>query len=147
MGILTFSMQCLSQREHFHGQSPAQILADKCAITLAGFGHGIKSPTVPRHCGDDTESFYDMKDNKLKMPLPASICHKHSRFLHTRQEFPHDWPVQGYMYKNLQRLWGGDWKFDHCLTSCHCLASQGLPSDAEQLSRMTEFSVHIEKPL
>ena len=43
-------------------------------------------------------------------------------------------------YKNLQWLWGADWKF---ITRLTWSASRGLPSDSEQLSRVTEFSVHF----
>ena len=47
-------------------------------------------------------------------------------------------------YKNLYWLWGADWKFRH---EGKCSASRGLPSDAEQLSRVMEFSFRTEQPL
>ena len=37
-----------------------------------------------------------------------------------------------------------DWKFCH---KGNCLASRGLPNDAEQLSLVTEFSIRTEQPL
>ena len=33
------------------------------------------------------------------------------------------------------------------LSRGNCSVSRGLPSDAEQLSRVTEFSIHSEQPL
>ena len=44
-------------------------------------------------------------------------------------------------YKN-QWLWGADWGYEG-----NCSASQGLSSDAEQSSRVTEFSIRTEQPL
>ena len=47
-------------------------------------------------------------------------------------------------YKNLLLLWGADWKFSY---ESSCSASRGSPSDAEHLSRVTEFSMRTEQPL
>ena len=47
-------------------------------------------------------------------------------------------------YKNLYWLWGADWKFSH---EGNCSTSQSLPSDAEQLSRVMEFSICTSQPL
>ena len=41
-------------------------------------------------------------------------------------------------------LWGAEWKFRH---EGNCSALRDLPSDAEQLSRVTEFSNRTEQPL
>ena len=47
-------------------------------------------------------------------------------------------------HKNLWWLWGADRNFLH---KGKCSTSRGLPSVAEQLSRMTEFSISTEQPL
>ena len=41
-------------------------------------------------------------------------------------------------------MWDTDWKFHH---EGNCSASRSLPSDAEKLSRVTEFSIRTEQPL
>ena len=41
-------------------------------------------------------------------------------------------------------MWGADWKF---LREGNCSALRGLPSDAEQLSRVTEFSIRTQQLL
>ena len=46
--------------------------------------------------------------------------------------------------KNLQWLWGTDWKFHR---EGDCLASWSLLSDAEQLSKVTEFSIRTKQSL
>ena len=50
---------------------------------------------------------------------------------------------RGIEYKNLYWFFLTDWKFSH---NGNSLALQGLPSDAEQLSWVTEFSVCITYP-
>ena len=47
-------------------------------------------------------------------------------------------------YKNLWWLWGADWKFWNV---GNCSASRGLPSDAEQLSWVTGFSIRTKQTL
>ena len=41
-------------------------------------------------------------------------------------------------------MWGADWNFRQ---EGNCSVSRGLPSDAEQLSLVTEFSIRTEQPL
>ena len=53
------------------------------------------------------------------------------------------------VYKHNIRIFNGrEVRIENSVTKVtNCLASPGLPSDAEQLSRVTEFSIRTEQPL
>ena len=72
--------------------------------------------------------------NQTSSPLPLSAAIYGDSALST---------VPRSDYKNLEWLFGADWKFHHEGT---CSASRGLPSDAKQLSRVTKFHSAPKQP-